>query len=192
MTVLRWCDAVVYSECRRFLLRLPFHAQKKTLRGNWKVMFTHIWLSQPVQLWETARGFFVQQHCMSSPSTKISLTIWQCNALYSILHLIFLISNLDYFWPRFHWHFLQVTFTFSIPYLDFARTGTTEGASGNGGPDFQTLRYPWTKDTYHQFSRQSDVFMMRNVNELKTTILWNEVDFEILASDGCLACDARL
>ena len=35
---------------------------KKTLRGNWKVMFTHIWLSQPVQLWETARGFFVQQH----------------------------------------------------------------------------------------------------------------------------------
>ena len=33
---------------------------KKTLRGNWKVMFTHIWLSQPVQLWETARGFFVQ------------------------------------------------------------------------------------------------------------------------------------
>ena len=29
MTVLRWCDAVVYSECRRFLLRLPFHAQKK-------------------------------------------------------------------------------------------------------------------------------------------------------------------
>ena len=62
MTVLRWCDAVVYSECRRFLLRLPFHAQKKTLRGNWKVMFTHIWLSQPVQLWETARGFFVQQH----------------------------------------------------------------------------------------------------------------------------------
>ena len=35
---------------------------KKTLRGNWKVMFTHIWLSQPVQLWETASGFFVQQH----------------------------------------------------------------------------------------------------------------------------------
>ena len=69
----------------------------------------------------------------------------QC--LYSILHLIFLISNLDYFWPRFHWHFLQVTFTFSISYLDFARTGTTEGASGNGGPNFQTLRYPWTKDT---------------------------------------------
>ena len=38
----------MYSECRRFLLRLPFHAQRKTLRGNWKVMFTHIWLSQPV------------------------------------------------------------------------------------------------------------------------------------------------
>ena len=65
---------------------------KKNLEGKLKShVHTHLAVTTCSVVRDSTR--FLCSAALSSPSTKISLTIWQCNSLYPIFHLIIFLTS---------------------------------------------------------------------------------------------------